>query len=121
VTVIDLTSDSKNRFKRSTHDGFYKLSPLLELKIVYGEYNSELMPKRLKYKRKEDIMLLASSIRLPNSLKGSIKTSKDESKRYKGYLYYKFTERHLSKHIDNKLRWFKAILKRYNNFTKFSI
>lgn len=112
-----MTSNSKDKFKQSTYNSLYKLSPLLEFKIKH----SKLTPKRLKHKRSGSVMLLAFSISLPNSLESSTKTSKDESKRCKGYAYYKFIKRYLSKHINNKLRWFKAILKRYNNLIKLLI
>jgi hypothetical protein len=102
VTVIDLTFDSKDKFKRFTCDSLYKPSPLPELEIVCGEYNSKPMPKRLKHKRKEDIILLAFNVRLPDSLDSFTKSSKNKSKRHKEYSHHKFTERYLSKYIDNK-------------------
>jgi hypothetical protein len=122
VSIIDLTgSDSENEFERFTRDGLYKPSPSPELEIVRGEYNGEPMPKRLKHERKERIMLLASDVRLPGSPEGSTKASGDESKRRKGHSHHKFTERHLSKHMDNESRWFEAISKRCDDLTKLLI
>jgi hypothetical protein len=95
-----LTSDSKDKFERSTRDSLYKPSPLSELKIVRGEPT----PKRLKHKGSESVILLASSVSLPDSPESSTKTSKDESRKRKGHSHRKFTERYLSKHIDNKSR-----------------
>jgi hypothetical protein len=91
-----LTSDFKDKFKRFICNSLYKLSPLLELKIVRGKPT----PKRLKYKRSESVILLAFGISLPSSTK----TFKDESRKCKRHLYYKFTKRYLSKYIDNKSR-----------------
>jgi hypothetical protein len=108
VAIINLTSDSKDEF------GLHNPSPLSELKNV----RSEPTPKRLKHERSKSVMLLASGMSLPDSPESSTKTSKDKSRRHKGHPYYKFTEHYLSKHIDNKSRWFKAISKRYNNLTK---
>lgn len=83
MTVINLTSDSEDKFKRSTCDSLHKPSLLLKLEIVRDKYNGEPMPKRLKHKRKEDIMLLAFGVYLPNSSESFTKSSKDESKRRK--------------------------------------
>ncbi|KAH8763490.1 hypothetical protein F5882DRAFT_20773 [Hyaloscypha sp. PMI_1271] len=74
----------------------------------------------LKHERKESIMFLASDVRLPDSPEGSTKASEDESKRRKGHSHHKFTERHLSKHVDDESRWFEAISKRCDDLTKFS-
>jgi hypothetical protein len=102
MSIIDLTSsNSKNKFKRFTYNNLYKPSPSPELEIVYSEYNSKPIPKQLKHKRKKRIILLVFDIYLPGSLESSTKTFKNKSKRYKGYSYYKFTEYHLSKHINN--------------------
>jgi hypothetical protein len=114
VIIVNLTFNSKDKFEQFTCNSLYKLSPLLKLKIVY----SEPTLKRLKYKRSKSVMLLAFNISLPDSLKSFIKTFKDKFKKCKGHLYYKFTECHFSKYINNKLKWFKAILKRCNNLIK---
>jgi hypothetical protein len=66
-------------------------------------------------------MLLASSVRLLNSLESFTKTFKDKFKRCKGYTHCKFIKYHFSKYINNKLKWFKTILKRYNNFNNLLI
>jgi hypothetical protein len=66
-------------------------------------------------------MLLAFNMRLLNSLKSSIKTFKDKSRRRKGYTHYKFIKYYFSKYINNKLKWFKTILKRCNNFNNLLI
>jgi len=76
------------------------------------------MPKRLKHERKERVLLLASGVRLPDSPEGSTKSSEDESKRSKGHSHRKFTERHLSKYIDNESKWFEAISKRCEDLDK---
>jgi hypothetical protein len=114
VIIVDLTSDSEDELERSTRDGLHKPNPLSELKIVRGEPT----PKRLKHERSGSVMLLASGVSLPDSPESSTKTSEDESRRRKGYPHRKFTERHLSKHIDDESRWFKAISKRCDDLTK---
>lgn len=116
MTIIDLTSDSEDEFEQSTRNGLHKPSPSSELKIVRGEP----MPKRFKHERSESAMLLASGMHLPDSPESSTKTSEDESKRRKGHPHHKFTERHLSNHMDNESRWFEAISKRCDDLTKFS-
>jgi hypothetical protein len=93
VTIIDLTSDSEDEFERSTR-------------------------KRFKHERSESVKLLASGVSLPDSPENSTKTSKDETRRRKGYPHRKFTERHLTKHIDNESKWFEAISKRCDDLTK---
>jgi hypothetical protein len=121
VSIIDLTgSDSEDKFKRFTRDSLYKPSPSPELEIVRSEYNSEPIPKQLKHERKESNMLLASGVRLPDFPKGSTKASEDKSKRRKGHSRQRFTERHLSKHIDDESKWFDAISKRYDDLIKFT-
>ncbi len=117
MTIIDLTSDSEDEFERTTRNGLHKPSPLLELKNFCGEP----VHKRFKYERSESVKLLGLGVSLPDSLESSTKTSEDESRRRKGHPHCKFTERHLSKHIDNESRWFEAISKRYNDLTKLLI
>jgi hypothetical protein len=121
VSIIDLTgSDSEDKFKPFTRDSLYKPSPSPELEIVRSEYNGEPIPKQLKHVRKESNMLLASGVRLSDFPKGSTKASEDKSKRRKGQSRQRFTERHLSKHIDDESKWFDAISKRYDDLIKFT-
>jgi DNA gyrase/topoisomerase IV subunit B len=117
VIIVNLTFNFKNKFERFTRNSLYKPSPLLELKIVY----SEPTLKWLKYKRNKKVILLAFNICLLDSLKSFIKTFKDKSKKRKGYTHCKFIKRYLNKYINNKSRWFKTILKRYNDFSNLLI
>jgi hypothetical protein len=50
VTIINLTSvNSKDKSKQSTNNSLYRLSPLLELKIVYSKINSKQIYKQMLY------------------------------------------------------------------------